>query len=169
MIESRHLAGASRGDPGAEIPSSEAFRSTGKTLDIDGILALAQEAPELETSADLKRENPAFGFHTDEKYASVWLMTKRSASFMQIISVFWNRWVQSLYIFPLFMRASFRKNWMDFCSVAAIRNYTERHWRTTSSCAMQSGSYCRRNALSCRMWRLYVSSSGDGNDGWKIP
>lgn len=31
-----------------------------------------------------------------KKYASVWLMMKRSVSFMQIISAFWNRWVPEL-------------------------------------------------------------------------
>lgn len=68
VIESRHL-GLVLPEEIPELKSrlqklSEVLE---KTLDIDGILALAEEAPELETSADLKRENPAFGYHTDEK------------------------------------------------------------------------------------------------------
>lgn len=68
VIESRHL-GLVLPEEIPELKSrlqklSEVLE---KTLDIDGILALAEEAPKLETSADLKRENTAFGYHTDEK------------------------------------------------------------------------------------------------------
>lgn len=68
VIESRHLGLVLPEEiPELKIRLQKLSEVLEKTLDINGILALAEEAPELETSADLKRENPAFGYHTDEK------------------------------------------------------------------------------------------------------
>ena len=68
VIESRHLGLVLPEEiPELKIRLQKLSEVLEKTLDIDGILALAQEAPELETSADLKSENPAFVYHTDEK------------------------------------------------------------------------------------------------------
>lgn len=68
VIESRHLGLVLPEEiPELKIRLQKLSEVLEKTLDIDGILALAEEASELETSADLKRENPTFGYHTDEK------------------------------------------------------------------------------------------------------
>lgn len=68
VIESRHLGLVLP----EEIPELKArlqklSEVLEKTLDIDGILDLAEEAPELETGTDLVKENPAFAYHTEEK------------------------------------------------------------------------------------------------------
>ena len=69
VIESVIWAGASGGDPGAEKRLQKLSEVLEKTLDIDGILELAGEAPELaapETEM-LSTEGTAFGYRTEEK------------------------------------------------------------------------------------------------------
>lgn len=68
VIESRHL-GLVLPEEIPELKSrlSKLAGVLEKTIDIDGIISLAEEAPEIETFADLAEEDPAFGFHTKER------------------------------------------------------------------------------------------------------
>ena len=88
VIESVIWAGASRGDPGAEKPSAEAFRGTGEKPWISmGYLELAGEAPELaapETEMLIQKDT-AFGYRTEEKVRIGVADDEASAFSMRII------------------------------------------------------------------------------------
>ena len=119
VIESRHL-GLVLPD---EIPElkDRLHKLAGvleETLDIDRILELAGEAPDL---LDAKPESVT-DFRLSEPVRIGVARMRRSAFSMQTISVFWARWGQRLFHFHRWKISSFRMIWTGFCYTAAIRN-----------------------------------------------
>ena len=167
VIESRHL-GLVLPEEIPELKSrlqklSEVLE---KTLDIDGILELAGGAPELaapETEMLIQKDT-AFGYRTEEK-VRIGVADDEAFCFFYAdnLNLLEQMGAELVRFSPIHDRelpeASFKRRLSGIKRRSAGRKSGNVH--------PDPESHPGRNALSGRMWRIHVSSSGDGGYGRK--
>ena len=167
VIESRHL-GLVLPEEIPELKSrlqklSEVLE---KTLDIDGILELAGEAPELaapETEMLIQKDT-AFGYRTEEK-VRIGVADDEAFCFFYAdnLNLLEQMGAELVRFSPIHDRELPED--LDGLLLPGIKRGGA--GRKSGNVHPDPGSYPGRNALSGRMWRIHVSSSGDGGYGRK--
>ena len=133
-VESRHLGLVTAGEIENLKEKMVLLAETAeKTLDLDGILQLAQ------STVTLEYKKPAFRHCNRYPCALAWRWTRLSAFIMRIIWNCWKRWAPSWFPFRRCTINLCRRIWTGCIWVAGTRNYMRGCWQKMRRCANRCG------------------------------